>query len=80
MSDGKPINVLIIDSEGIGALDTETNHDSRIFSLALLLCWFVLFSCELCVGHIFMVLSTSLREPVNKYPSHPPPFPSGTSP
>jgi len=38
MSDGKPINVLIIDSEGIGALDTETNHDSRIFSLALLLC------------------------------------------
>jgi len=38
MADGKPINVLIIDSEGIGALDAETNHDSRIFSLALLLC------------------------------------------
>jgi hypothetical protein len=37
-ADGKPINVLIIDSEGIGALDADTNHDSRIFSLALLLC------------------------------------------
>jgi len=36
--DGSPINVIIIDSEGIGALDAETNHDSRIFSLALLLC------------------------------------------
>jgi len=38
MVDGKPINILIIDSEGIGALDAETNNDSRIFSLALLLC------------------------------------------
>lgn len=36
-SDGSPINVLVIDSEGIGALDEDTNHDTRIFSLALLL-------------------------------------------
>ncbi len=38
MADGRPINVLVIDSEGIGSLSAETNHDSRIFSLALLLC------------------------------------------
>lgn len=31
--EGKPINVLIIDSEGIGALDEDSNHDTRIFSL-----------------------------------------------
>ena len=36
-ADGTPINVLVIDSEGIGALDEDTNHDTKIFSLALLL-------------------------------------------
>ncbi|CAG9311596.1 unnamed protein product [Blepharisma stoltei] len=35
--DGKPCNVIIIDSEGIGALDEDSNHDTRIFSLAILL-------------------------------------------
>ncbi len=29
--------MLVIDSEGIGALDEDTNHDTKIFSLALLL-------------------------------------------
>ncbi len=28
---------MVIDSEGIGALDEDTNHDTKIFSLALLL-------------------------------------------
>ena len=35
--DGDPINVLVIDSEGIGALDEDSSHDSRIFALAILL-------------------------------------------
>lgn len=37
MSDGTPINVLIIDSEGIGALNEDSSHDTKIFSLAILL-------------------------------------------
>ena len=36
-AEGEPINVLVIDSEGIGALDEDNTHDSRIFSLAILL-------------------------------------------
>jgi len=35
--DGQDVNVLVIDSEGIGALDQDSNHDTRIFSLAILL-------------------------------------------
>jgi hypothetical protein len=30
------VNVLIIDSEGIGALDEDQNHDIKIFTLAIL--------------------------------------------
>ena len=36
-ADGEPINVLVVDSEGLGALDEDSNHDVRIFSLAILL-------------------------------------------
>ena len=36
-SEGQPCSVIIIDTEGIGALDQDTDHDSRIFSLAVLL-------------------------------------------
>lgn len=35
--EGEPINVLIVDTEGLGALDEDSNHDVRIFSLAILL-------------------------------------------
>ncbi|CAI2387384.1 unnamed protein product [Moneuplotes crassus] len=42
--DGKPINILIIDSEGIGALDEDSNHDTRIFSLCILLSSFFLYN------------------------------------
>ncbi len=35
--DGDPINVLVVDTEGLGALDEDSNHDVRIFSLAILL-------------------------------------------
>jgi hypothetical protein len=33
----KQVNVVVIDSEGLGALDEDSNHDNKIFSLALLL-------------------------------------------
>jgi hypothetical protein len=36
-ADGEPMSILVIDSEGIGALDEDSTHDSRIFSLAILL-------------------------------------------
>jgi hypothetical protein len=35
--DGEQINVLVIDTEGIGGLDEDNSHDMRIFSLAVLL-------------------------------------------
>lgn len=35
-SDGEKINILIVDSEGIGALDEDQNHDIKIFTLAIL--------------------------------------------
>lgn len=30
------MNVIIIDTEGIGALDEDQNHDAKIFTLAVL--------------------------------------------
>lgn len=33
---GEPCSILLIDTEGIGALDEDSTHDSRIFSLAVL--------------------------------------------
>ena len=35
--EGKNVNIIILDSEGLGATDEETGHDSRIFSLVMLL-------------------------------------------
>ena len=35
--DGTPCSVIILDTEGIGALDQDTDHDSRIFSLTVLI-------------------------------------------
>lgn len=35
--DGENINIFVIDSEGIGALDEDSTHDSRIFALTVLL-------------------------------------------
>ena len=42
--DGKPVKYLIVDTEGIGALDTNSQHDSTIFSLALLLSSFFIYN------------------------------------
>ena len=35
--EGDAINVLVVDTEGLGAFDESQNHDVRIFSLAILL-------------------------------------------
>jgi len=42
--EGDPINVLIMDTEGLGALDEDSNHDVRIFSLAILLSSYFLYN------------------------------------
>ena len=36
-AEGDPINILIVDSEGIGSLSEDQTHDTRVFSLAVLL-------------------------------------------
>lgn len=33
---GESINIIVIDTEGIGALDEDQTHDTRIFTLAIL--------------------------------------------
>lgn len=35
--EGKPVNMIVLDSEGLGAIDEDSGHDSRIFSLVMLL-------------------------------------------
>lgn len=35
--DGKIVNIIVIDSEGLGAVDQDSNHDCRIFALVLLI-------------------------------------------
>lgn len=42
--EGDPIQVLVMDTEGLGALDEDSNHDVRIFSLAILLSSFFLYN------------------------------------
>jgi len=42
--DGEAINVLVIDTEGLGALDEDSNHDVRVFSLALLLSSYFIYN------------------------------------
>lgn len=42
--EGDPINVLVIDSEGLGALDEDSNHDVRIFSLAILISSYFIYN------------------------------------
>lgn len=42
--DGEPISVIIMDTEGLGALDEDSNHDVRIFSLAILLSSYFIYN------------------------------------
>ena len=41
---GTKINVLVVDTEGIGGLDEDSDHDMRIFSLGLLLSSFFIYN------------------------------------
>lgn len=43
-SEGKTLQVLIVDSEGIGAFDEDENHDTKIFLLAMLLSSFFIYN------------------------------------
>jgi len=43
-ADGTPVTVIVVDSEGIGGLDEDSHHDTRIFSLALLLSSFFIYN------------------------------------
>lgn len=42
--EGKTLQVLIVDSEGIGAFDEDENHDTKIFLLAMLLSSFFIYN------------------------------------
>lgn len=37
-SEGQLVNILLMDSEGLSAIDVDANHDSRVLSLVILLC------------------------------------------
>ncbi len=40
------MEVLIIDSEGFSGVDESSNHDSRIFLVALLLCSYFIYNSQ----------------------------------
>ena len=42
--EGKDLKVLVIDSEGIGAINEDANHDTRIFLLALLISSYFIYN------------------------------------
>ena len=43
-SEGDPCSIIVVDSEGIGALDEDNDHDSRVFSLAILLASYFIYN------------------------------------
>ena len=38
MYDGKPISILVADTEGLASIESDPNHDVKIFALAILTC------------------------------------------
>jgi len=42
--DGSIVNLLIVDTEGIGSLDADADHDAKIFALALLLSSYFIYN------------------------------------
>ena len=42
--EGVPLNIFVIDTEGIGATDEDQNHDSKIFTLGLLLSSYFIYN------------------------------------
>ena len=43
-ADGTDMNVLVVDTEGIGSLDADADHDAKIFALALLLSSYFIYN------------------------------------
>ena len=43
-ANGTPVNLLVIDTEGLGSLDASTQHDCSIFALALLVSSFFIYN------------------------------------
>ena len=43
-SSGDPCSVIVVDTEGLGALDEDNDHDSRVFSLAILLASYFIYN------------------------------------
>ena len=54
--------MLVVDSEGLGGLDEDNNHDMRIFSLALLISSFFIYNS---MGQIDEAAISSLSLVVN---------------
>ncbi len=44
--DGKTINVIFIDTEGLGDTEKETNNDVRIFMFAMLISSHLIYNCS----------------------------------
>lgn len=42
--DNKPVNVLVLDSEGFGAFDENVEHDYKIFTLSMLLSSYLIYN------------------------------------
>ena len=59
---GKRIPILLIDTEGFGALDTDSNHDIRIFTLAILLSSYFIYNS---IGSIDENALTNLNFVIN---------------
>ena len=43
-AEGEPCSIIVIDSEGIGALDEDSDHDTRVFSLAILMASYFIYN------------------------------------
>jgi hypothetical protein len=43
-ADGGEINLIVVDTEGIGSLDADADHDAKIFALALLLSSYFIYN------------------------------------
>lgn len=62
MKDGETLNVVLLDSEGMGRPGAEAEHDARVFSLATLLSSLLVYNW--CVGR--QLLPTALACPVGR--------------
>jgi hypothetical protein len=72
---GNPINILIIDSEGIGSMNADTNHDARIFSLSLLLSSYFIYNSvgiidENAIENLSLIVNLTKNIQISSNPNH----------